>query len=84
MLDNLVTVQERNKRKRKQATSRTALKQWLLECEDYEEIQLFEPLKNKRTKFAPQDKDYRDNVPRSTKRNFNRNPLRIEKLARDE
>jgi hypothetical protein len=84
MLDNLVNVQERNKHKRKQAARRKSLNQWLLETEDYEEIELFEPLKNKRTKLAAQDKDYRDYVPRPPKRDFRRKMLRDQKWAVDE
>lgn len=84
MLDNLVDVQERNKRKRKTTDRRRTLNQWLMECEDDTEVQLFEPLKSKRVKFAAQDNDYREYVSRSTKRDHQRNPLRAQKWAVDE
>lgn len=82
MLDNLVNIQERNNRKRKQPNRRKTLDQWLLEYEEYENFRVFEPHKNKRTKSTSNDHEYKDY--RSQKHNFRRHLLRERKWAVDE
>jgi hypothetical protein len=82
MLDKLRNRGETEKYRYKQDL-RKPLSQWLIEYEEYDELNAYQPRKKKRVHLAEAEhpNEYKDYRPRQPKRDSRKNPLRKEKWA---